>query len=63
MHKSNKALQKNKQQHQHTIVAPLSSSDSKKKFLNDLIESFIAADIPIEKINSLRPFLKKYCKK
>jgi hypothetical protein len=60
IHKSNKALQKNK--HQQTIIASFSSSESKKNFLNDLIESFVAADIPIEKINNLHLFFKKYCK-
>ncbi|CAG8566495.1 6356_t:CDS:2 [Gigaspora rosea] len=50
-HKSNKATSNNKQ-HQQTIIATLSSSESKKHVINDLIKSFIAASIPVEKIDS-----------
>ena len=62
-HKNKKDLYENKQrQHQQTFVTSFFSSESKKIIIHDLIETFIAADIPLEKVNSLLNFFKKHCK-
>ncbi|CAG8847795.1 34505_t:CDS:1, partial [Gigaspora margarita] len=30
--------------------------------VKDLVEAFVKANIPLEKVNALRPFFRKYCK-
>jgi len=63
-HKNKKAAYENKkcQMHQQTIKTSLTSFESRKLIIHDLIEAFAAADIPLEKVNSLLPFFKKHCK-
>uniref|UniRef100_A0A3Q2PIX1 Uncharacterized protein n=1 Tax=Fundulus heteroclitus TaxID=8078 RepID=A0A3Q2PIX1_FUNHE len=38
------------------------SSDSRKEFVEDFVAMCAEADIPLEKMTKLRPFLKKHCK-
>ena len=40
----------------------LLAADSKREVIEELIKAFASADIPIEKINHLLPFFKKYFK-
>ena len=40
----------------------ISAFESKKEVIEDLIEAFSLANIPLEKINNLVPFFKKYLK-
>ena len=40
----------------------ISAFESKKEVIEDLIEAFSLANIPLEKINNLLPFFKKYLK-
>jgi hypothetical protein len=47
-----------RRQKQVTILA----FESKKEVIEDLIEAFSLANIPLEKINNLLPFFKKYLK-
>jgi hypothetical protein len=47
-----------RKQEQVTILA----FESKKEVIEDLIEAFSLANIPLEKINNLLPFFKKYLK-
>ncbi|CAB4426069.1 unnamed protein product [Rhizophagus irregularis] len=47
---------------QLTLSSAQAAADSKKRLIEDLIEAFAIADIPLEKVNSLLPFLKKYVK-
>jgi hypothetical protein len=47
-----------RRQEQVTILA----FESKKEVIEDLIEAFSLANIPLEKINNLLPFFKKYLK-
>jgi len=52
-----KNLRTNRQQ---TLHSSLSASENKKAVIEDLIRAFAGADIPLEKINVLLPFFKKY---
>lgn len=47
---------------QRTIASTISIANSKKELIEDLIQAFTIADIPLEKVNSLLPFFKKYIK-
>src|SRR5437764_15477096 len=53
-HKTKKNFYENKQrQLQQTLVSSISSSESKRAIIHDLIEAFAIADIPLEKVDSL----------
>ncbi|GBC41438.2 CGG triplet repeat-binding protein 1 [Rhizophagus irregularis DAOM 181602=DAOM 197198] len=47
---------------QLTLVSTQVAADLKKQVIEDLIEAFAIADIPLEKVNSLFPFFKKHVK-
>jgi hypothetical protein len=47
---------------QRTIASTISIANSKKELIEDLIQAFAIADIPLEKVNSLLPFFQKYIK-
>ena len=47
---------------QLTLSSAQTAAESKKQLIEDLIEAFTTADIPLEKVNSLLPFFKKYLK-
>src|SRR5207245_2530925 len=47
---------------QLTLSSIQASADLKKQLIEDLIEVFAIADIPLEKVNSLLPFFKKHIK-
>jgi hypothetical protein len=51
-----------KKKNQQTLERNLQASKSKKIVIEDLIEAFANADIPLEKINLLLPFFKKHLK-
>ncbi|CAG8843308.1 32664_t:CDS:1, partial [Gigaspora margarita] len=51
--------QKNKLQ--QTMPAALKSRESKKKLIYDLLEAWVNADIPIQKLNKFCKFLLTYC--
>ncbi|GBB89089.1 hypothetical protein RclHR1_15760005 [Rhizophagus clarus] len=40
----------------------LSVAESKKTVVNDLVKAFVEANIPLEKVNMLQPFLRKHCR-
>src|SRR5207302_727559 len=45
---------------QQTLLSVISSNESRKIIVEDLIEAFAGADIPLEKVNHLLPFFKKH---
>jgi hypothetical protein len=47
---------------QITITSINAASESKKEVIEDLIKAFSLANIPLEKVNHLLPFFKKYLK-
>ena len=47
---------------QLTLSSAQAAAESKKQLIEDLIEAFAIADIPLEKVNSLLPFFKKHVK-
>ena len=47
---------------QKTLETTLLAADSKREVIEELIKAFASANIPIEKINHLLPFFKKYLK-
>ncbi|PKY34385.1 hypothetical protein RhiirB3_457979 [Rhizophagus irregularis] len=47
---------------QLTLSSTRAASESKNQLIEDLIEAFAIADIPLEKVNSLLPFFKKHVK-
>lgn len=53
---------KDKVKSQQTLQTSLLASESKKEVIEDLIEVFANANIPLEKVNLLLPFFKKYLK-
>ena len=61
-HLANKKLYENKLRtnHQQTLQSSILSSEKKRTVIENLIEAFAGADIPLEKINRLLPFFKKY---
>src|SRR5436305_2684779 len=58
--KSYKDKEQNKTQ--LTLATTQEAAESKKRVIEDLIEAFATADIPLEKVNSLLPFFKKHVK-
>lgn len=70
-HINSKIHIKNKQNHEaaarnnystQTLEEVLSVAESKKLVVKDLVKIFAEANIPLEKVNVLQPFLKKYCR-
>ena len=47
---------------QQTLETTLHAADSKREVVENLIQAFASANIPLEKINHLLPFFKKYLK-
>lgn len=47
---------------QLTFASTQTAAESKKQLIEELIEAFSIADIPLEKVNSLLPFFKKHIK-
>jgi len=47
---------------QYTISTINAAYESRKEVIEDLIEAFSLANIPLEKVNHLLPFFKKYLK-
>ena len=52
----------NKKKKQIIIAITKVASESKKEVIDALIEAFSLANIPLEKVNHLLPFFKKYLK-
>ena len=48
--------------HQQTLQTTLRAADSKKIVIEDLIDAFVGADIPLQKVDKLLPFFKKHLK-
>src|SRR6266545_4790278 len=62
-HKNNKNKNNSNLQIQRTIPSIVGSSLNEKEKINiEVIEAFTFADIPLEKIEKLKPFLLKHCK-
>src|SRR5260363_339948 len=63
-HKENKAKANQSSTHtfQRTLQTTLNAYDVRRAIIKDLIETMVMADIPLEKVNHLRPFLQKYCR-
>jgi hypothetical protein len=70
-HVNSKTHIKNKKNHeaatrniysQQTLEGVLSVAESKKAVVKDLVKAFVKANIPLEKVNALQPFLRKYCR-
>ena len=62
-HKNNKNKNNSNLQIQKTIPSIVGSSLNEKEKINiEVIEAFTFADIPLEKIEKLKPFLLKHCK-
>jgi hypothetical protein len=63
-HIANKKVYEERQRtsQQQTLQASLRAAESKKVVIEDLVEAFLGADIPLQKIDQLLPFLKKYLK-
>ncbi|PKK68258.1 hypothetical protein RhiirC2_546650 [Rhizophagus irregularis] len=61
-HISNKKTYEEKQQNtqQQTLQSSLHAADSKKAVIEDMVEAFLGADIPLQKIDQMLPFFKKY---
>ena len=61
-HLANKKLYENNNctNYQQTLHFSLSTNEKKKVVIEDLIRTFAGADIPLEKVNALLPFFKKY---
>lgn len=53
---------KEKSKKQVTLATTQIASESKREVIEDLIKAFSSANIPLEKVNSLLPFFKKYLK-
>ncbi|CAG8528767.1 6362_t:CDS:1 [Racocetra persica] len=64
-HVNSKTHKKNKQNYDaaaqnsqfQTLEDSFSDVESKKAMVKDLVEVFVKANIPLEKVNALRPFL------
>src|SRR2546421_11341284 len=68
-HKNNKTaikrrnIQVNNRENRQTILETFEDTITEKDELNlELVKIFTAANIPLEKIDKLRPFFCKYCK-
>src|SRR4051812_5120628 len=61
-HISNKKTYEEKQQNtqQQTLQSSLRAADSRKAVIEDMVEAFLSADIPLQKIDQMLPFFKKY---
>src|SRR6266498_2674459 len=46
--------------HSQTLEEVLFVAKSKKVVVRNLVKAFVKANIPLEKVNALQPFLKKY---
>src|SRR6266542_887499 len=59
---ANKKLYENNncKNYKKTLHSSLSANEKKKAVIEDLIRAFAGADIPLEKVNALLPFFKKY---
>ncbi|CAG8830250.1 24514_t:CDS:2, partial [Gigaspora rosea] len=47
---------------QRTLQTTLNAADSRQAIIKNLVETVVMANIPLEKVNNLRPFLQKYCR-
>ncbi|CAB4402418.1 unnamed protein product [Rhizophagus irregularis] len=54
--------EKSNKTQQLTLSSTQAAAESKKQLIEDLIEAFAIADVLLEKVNSLLPFLKKHIK-
>jgi hypothetical protein len=65
-HKNNKVAIERRNIHrpqQQTTLETFEDTISERDELNlELVKVFTAADIPLEKVDKLRPFFRKYCK-
>ena len=68
-HKNNKTaierrnIQVNNRVNRQTTLETFEDTISEKDELNlELVKIFTAANIPLEKVDKLRPFFRKYCK-
>jgi len=63
-HIANKKAYEERQQtsQQQTLQASLRAAESKKAVIEELVEAFLGADIPLQKIDQLLSFFKKYLK-
>ncbi|GBC31636.2 CGG triplet repeat-binding protein 1 [Rhizophagus irregularis DAOM 181602=DAOM 197198] len=57
-----KSQEKTQNNTQLTLSSTQAAAEAKKQLIEDLIEAFATADIPLEKVNSLLSFFKKYIK-
>lgn len=53
---------KQREKKQVTLDTNFRAADIRKKVIEDLIEAFATADIPLEKVNRLLPFFKEHLK-
>jgi len=49
-------------QQQRTISSSITIAENKRELVEDLIQAFAAANVPLEKVNSLLPFFQKHIK-
>ena len=63
-HIANKKVYEERQKtsQQSTLQSSLRAAESKKAVVENLVEAFLGADIPLQKIDQLIPFFKKYLK-
>ena len=61
-HLKNKGLNNSNLLIQRTLPSFENTLNEKEKINIDVVAAFTSADIPLEKIEKLRPFLLKYCK-
>jgi len=63
-HENNKKNSSNSNQIiQRTITSLIGNTLNEREIINiEIVEAFTFADIPLEKIEKLKPFLLKYCK-
>lgn len=64
IHKTKRAqhLKMEQSQRQQTIHSVLDSASTKKQIIDDFLEAWVSADIPLEKVDKFRGFLSKYCR-
>ena len=61
-HLKNKNINNSNLSIQRTLLLFENTINEKERVNIDMIAAFISADIPLEKIEKLKPFLLKYCK-
>ena len=62
-HENNKNTNNSNQLIQRTIPSLVGNTLNEREKINvEVVEAFTFADIPLEKIEKLKPFLLKYCK-